>query len=622
MQKLMPLKSTLFILILLCFFLQGHDHQEQLAFALSQSFTRQEIIDSSRDWTLWKKDTNTSPVITHDSDIIEVENAYNISQCKKSNNEFISSDIGSVSYVSDGKNLNATIWFTSPIEEPSLNDTIDIYQENLQVKDLTLSSDINLDRYVNITIAKLNSPRINFSLLEKQPTYLDGNEAYKLVYEALTTEGIKLKNMTHLVIDNGKIYDITYSAIEEKYNSSLPTIQGIINSIQFINSSSNSNGNINDTVKTNVEVGDGVKSNNLVESSYNNSNENNISKYEFRDLEIRINKPPGWDMEEKYSNDNKRIIIFKSPFSDKKQERPSWHEITLTMAIAIDSIQDMGITDYRIMLFREQDNDNKEWKWIKEIREVSAYDKTRVLEKASSLDIFDKKEKQQSSEYALFSFDLEKVNFPKQYRAVFYITDYFVKEHRLCRLIDTTNWVMVPPPEFTITTKPNSITLRPGEDINVELAIKGNVNLPTQAFISEITDANNIAKEQKIDFIQNNISIPPSGVGTSTFVVRLEDNAKSGSYTIPIGANISFPTTITNRGGESFSNSKSISSDTASNLTLTVLPPYTAEERFNSFVNAWVTPISGIWTFLAGVTAVLTPLIIKLYKKRKRKMRV
>jgi hypothetical protein len=45
----------------------------------------------------------------------------------------------------------------------------------------------------------------------------------------------------------------------------------------------------------------------------------------------------------------------------------------------------------------------------------------------------------------------------------------------------------------------------------------------------------------------------------------------------------------------------------------------TAEERLNNLYNAWISPVSGIWTFLAGIAAVITPLIIR--KKQKDKQR-
>jgi hypothetical protein len=53
-----------------------------------------------------------------------------------------------------------------------------------------------------------------------------------------------------------------------------------------------------------------------------------------------------------------------------------------------------------------------------------------------------------------------------------------------------------------------------------------------------------------------------------------------------------------------------------SDLTLTILPSYTAQELLSNFTNTWITPITGIWTFLAGVAAVIALLIINLYRKK------
>ena len=49
---------------------------------------------------------------------------------------------------------------------------------------------------------------------------------------------------------------------------------------------------------------------------------------------------------------------------------------------------------------------------------------------------------------------------------------------------------------------------------------------------------------------------------------------------------------------------------------LTVLRPLTAEEHLEIFYKSWVSPITGIWTFMAGIGAVIAPLIISIYRKR------
>jgi hypothetical protein len=62
-----------------------------------------------------------------------------------------------------------------------------------------------------------------------------------------------------------------------------------------------------------------------------------------------------------------------------------------------------------------------------------------------------------------------------------YIFSIIVKEHRFCTLVDTTNWVIIPPPEFKISANPSSIVLRPGEEKNVQLQIQGNADLQSDA---------------------------------------------------------------------------------------------------------------------------------------------
>jgi uncharacterized membrane protein (DUF485 family) len=109
-------------------------------------------------------------------------------------------------------------------------------------------------------------------------------------------------------------------------------------------------------------------------------------------------------------------------------------------------------------------------------------------------------------------------------------------------------------------------------------------------------------------------------MGTSILHLKAFDNATAiSSYTFPIVASFSFPNTITNRGGETFSNSKTESLNQSSIVTLTILPPYTLGELFGSFVTTWITPITGVWTFLAGVGAVISPWVISTYRRKKAK---
>ena len=103
-----------------------------------------------------------------------------------------------------------------------------------------------------------------------------------------------------------------------------------------------------------------------------------------------------------------------------------------------------------------------------------------------------------------FSFNLEAPNSPEQYKLVFFVTDYYVIGHHFCRLVDTTNWVIVPPPKFTLATSPSSLTLRPGEERKIVVEIKGNSALQSEATLATSNDR----KDLSTSFTPNRTPFP------------------------------------------------------------------------------------------------------------------
>jgi hypothetical protein len=555
-------------------------------FAESPSFVRQEVIDDSGDWIFWRgSSSNKIQLNTHDNNMFEVDRANNASECEIDENS-IPPDIQSVSYMSNGTNLSAIVWLTSQFKEPPLHYTVDTFQEEVQ---LTISdTNLTLAEYSNVTLALLDPSTL--LTLEQNSTILSGNQAYGISYTNRTGEN-ELKVVKIWTINEGKAYDITFSGLATTYNQDFPKIQDMIDTFEITSSSSSSKEN--SVNKTNSTISEGFL-------TYSGSG-------------IKIRYPYDWEVEHVNNNDAATGVLFRSPFEDSNSNKPSWREVTFTMAIDIDSVLDAG-TDYRVIYSRIPHNTWTGY-WTKQVREISAYDKIRVAEENKNYTDFYNK---QDLSYVLFSFDLSKVNSPERYKAAFYITDYFVKGHQFCTLIDTTNWVIVPPPEFTISADPSSVVVRPGEEQNIQLQVKGNTDLQSEALLT--AGNNDISNDVKIDiFPSNKTSIPDSGSGTYSLVLKANDTAEPRSYTIPMIANISFPTSITNRGGETFNNNKSVSIIESSNLTLTVLPPYTTPELLTNFTSSWITPISGIWTFIAGVGTVVAPMLLYLYRKRKEK---
>jgi hypothetical protein len=548
----------------------------------SPSFVRQEIIDSSGDWIFWKgsSQSNRTQLKTHDGNIVEVGKADNPSECEfgKNGNYIPTPDIQSVSYISDGKKLNATVWLNFPFVEPPLNDTIDIFQEEIKI--IISPTNRTLREYTDLNLARLLDP--SFGIEQQNATTLSGNQAYRVVYNDKIGEN-DVKVMQTWTVKGNNAYDIVYTALPMKYEEYLSKIERLIDTFEIESPTTNS------SVKDQSNMtGDSLK--------YESSG-------------IKISYPFDW-VKNETKNNGVTTIVFRSPFEDTDLDTPPWREITFTMAIDIDSVHDAG-TDYRVIYSRIPDN---LWtgNWTRQVREISAYDKTSLLEENNHTSFYDKRD----PSHILFSFDLDDANSPKQYKAVFYATDYFVKDHLFCTLTDTTNWVIIPPPDFSMSVEPSSVLLRPGEEKNVKLEIKGNTDLESEAVI---TPQNSYTDDIKVSVSPNKTSISPSASGSSTLHIMALEGAEAKPYTFPVTANISFPTSITNRGGETFSNNRSVSIMESSNLTLTVLPPYTTQEQLSNFTNAWITPVSGIWTFLAGVGVVVGPLILALYRRKRRR---
>jgi hypothetical protein len=114
------------------------------------------------------------------------------------------------------------------------------------------------------------------------------------------------------------------------------------------------------------------------------------------------------------------------------------------------------------------------------------------------------------------------------------------------------------------------------------------------------------------------LRIPSHGEAITPLTINSSDGALTGPRTFFILINSSFP-------ADTLFDLPIISKPdlvAKSSFLITVLPPLTLQEHLNNFVKSWLTPITGIWTFLAGVATVITPVVIRIYSNRKKKGRI
>jgi hypothetical protein len=175
--------------------------------------------------------------------------------------------------------------------------------------------------------------------------------------------------------------------------------------------------------------------------------------------------------------------------------------------------------------------------------------------------------------------------------------------------------ITVLPQEYNITASPNSLELRPGEEKDIEVKIKSETNLNSYVKL--------YAKRfqpLEVTFSPDETYIPPLGLSTSILHIKVPNNAKVHPYTFPLLGNFSIQRSEINE--EIYNEpSNSIEDNIITkniDLTISLLPPLTHEEHLNNFYKAWISPLSGIWTFVAGISAVIIPWIIRRYNRREK----
>jgi hypothetical protein len=109
--------------------------------------------------------------------------------------------------------------------------------------------------------------------------------------------------------------------------------------------------------------------------------------------------------------------------------------------------------------------------------------------------------------------------------------------------------------------------------------------------MGRLSVSNTDKKDADVNFLSNETVISSFANGSSVLHIGIPNSEvnKSKHLVIPIEANISFPTTIINKNGETFYNNKSISL-----LVLTVLPSFTLGEKLGQFA-AMLKPIGKLW---------------------------
>jgi hypothetical protein len=288
---------------------------------------------------------------------------------------------------------------------------------------------------------------------------------------------------------------------------------------------------------------------------------------------------------------------------------PLWKKMKFTVAIDINSLFNQG-TDYRIELANEKINSTTQ-KWAEIIYEISANGEKKEVSKK----LFDEFPFINKN-FIEFSIDLNTISNPKDYKILFYVTDLYVKNGKICRMVDSTNWILSPPPNYNLLISDNPINMDPGEENDIFVTVEGNTALQAEAELF----VNRTDPSITISFpISNKTIISPLTNGSSVLHLNVSDSyfKTLKRLIFPIIANISFAPTITNKGGDTFYNNKTTFLSETADLTVNIERSLTDFEKIEKYINN-LKPIGEAWQVLTPIGAGILSLIYFINRKRKK----
>jgi hypothetical protein len=217
--------------------------------------------------------------------------------------------------------------------------------------------------------------------------------------------------------------------------------------------------------------------------------------------------------------------------------------------------------------------------------------------------------------YLPLSLDLSTLNFPEQYKVMFYTLS---ADKEGNRILDITSWIDIPPPKFNFSSSSNSIIeIRPGETKNIGLILKSSFgSLPPKVnsftTIGNQTGIKVFSSEDKFDDSTN--SLKPT-----QFNIVISSDTQPGEYIIPIKANISSGSPIASEflGAINYGSyiQPESSFNTVADSSIRVLEPLTFTQWFKE---GWDTYGSIISLVGGGFTAGLATLVFDRLKNKRK----
>ena len=281
-----------------------------------------------------------------------------------------------------------------------------------------------------------------------------------------------------------------------------------------------------------------------------------------------------------------------------------------SLYVDIDSSYDIGeVYQLRISW------DSKEKTWKKMLWELPPPTGTFIKPKVSNVvenftDFYEK-----NHNYLDLSLNLSHITLPERYTVLVYATEVFrTKDLVFCTVRDVTNALYMPPPEFTISNTPSSISLRPGDQRFMEIQIRNN-NTPFNSDV--LLSISNNTPGIEIEITPNRTSIPPKGIVTALLSIKAENSVSPRPYTLSLDTDIILKTNLSNiLGNLRMDDTRPAFISKTYDFTLNVMEPLSINDHMIQMLDNWIDPLTG--TYATIVTIITGILGWKIWHKQRK----
>lgn len=155
---------------------------------------------------------------------------HNETNWKKLESEYYTIDYPSSWYLSQKGEMGTKFFLFTKLESKT-----DAFSENVNliVQDLSSFSNINIDKYTEISEKQIGDMITNSKIIESKRIKNDSLEYHKIIYTGMQGK-LTLKFLQYYFVENQKAYVLTFSAEKNTYSKYIETAEKILKSFKIL----------------------------------------------------------------------------------------------------------------------------------------------------------------------------------------------------------------------------------------------------------------------------------------------------------------------------------------------------------------------------------------------------